>query len=490
MKKFFLLITLLMGILLTGCVSDKPHTPGGDNGGNGDDPIDDPIDEPEPDPSHLFTETDNYVVYINLDGFAWYYYDLAVQKGKAKTLQSLKSEGVLFNNLNNLFPSITNPMQAMIISGASSNQTHNVYRYYDKTTNKVIQQARENAAQTIYDVVVEKKIPVVSVRHFPSESVLSTTDINKLYVSEPSGVVADAVARFDQAIKVVRGVPFTSGNTTLTVSEVPRLLTIYCDDLDATGHNEAAYNYNVATSENGRLENVLNALDVIDGKIQELIDAYKERGIYEKTTFFITTDHGMTPFGAETLLGGLTSKYSRSKWPDLRDKLKAIDSSFEFEYVAAGKSPASKTTVVGVSAGLQMQLTFKKSLTEKELQAIKEELLKENYIGYVFTRNELIRQGYWRGANVDLMVVPSERYHFHGQSNPSGMYAVRGQHDSYQESSRRIFGIIWGYRVEKRGDYDGETTVTSFGVAMAEALGFNLKHANAPRLDIFTPKPE
>jgi hypothetical protein len=137
-----------------------------------------------------------------------------------------------------------------------------------------------------------------------------------------------------------------------------------------------------------------------------------------------------------------------------------------------------------------MQLTFKKSLTEKELQAIKEELLKENYIGYVFTRNELIRQGYWRGANVDLMVVPSERYHFHGQSNPSGMYAVKGQHDSYQESSRRIFGIIWGYRVEKRGDYDGETTVTSFGVAMAEALGFNLKHANAPRLDIFTPKPE
>ena len=64
-------------------------------------------------------------------------------------------------------------------------------------------------------------------------------------------------------------------------------------------------------------------------------------------------------------------------------KLKAIDSSFEFEYVAAGKSPASKTTVVGVSAGLQMQLTLK-SLTEKELQAIKEELLKENYIRYVF----------------------------------------------------------------------------------------------------------
>lgn len=483
MKKLLLIITLMMGIFITGCVDDEPYIPS-----NPDDGEDDPIVVPDPDPTHLFTETDNYVVYINLDGFARYYYDFAVEKGKTQTLRSLKSEGVLFNNLNTLFPSITNPVQAMIISGASSSQTHNVYRYYDKSTNKVVQQARENAAETLYDVVVEKKIPVVSVRHFPGESVLCKTDLNKLYVTEKTGVVADAIARFDQAIKIVKGGQITSGSTNITVANVPRFLTIYCDDLDALGHNQSAYNYGTASSEQARIENVINALEIIDGKIKELIDAYKERGIYEKTTFFLTTDHGMTPFGAETLLGGLTSKYSRSKWPALRDKLKAIDSSFVFEYVPQNSSPSSKTTVVGVSAGLQMQLTFKKSLTEKELQAIKEELLKEEYIGYVFTRNEVIRKGYWRGANVDLMIVPSERYHFHGQSNPSGMYAVRGQHDTYHETSREIYGIIWGYRVKKLGDYDEETMVTSFGVAMAEALGFNLKHANAPRLDIFIPK--
>ena len=195
---------------------------------NPDDGEDDPIAVPDPDPTHLFTETDNYVVYINLDGFARYYYDFAVKKGKTQTLRSLKSEGVLFNNLNTLFPSITNPVQAMIISGASSSQTHNVYRYYDKSTNKVVQQARENAAETLYDVVVEKKIPVVSVRHFPGESVLSKTDLNKLYVTEKTGVVADAIARFDQAIKIVKGGQITSGSTNITVANVPRL-TIYCD---------------------------------------------------------------------------------------------------------------------------------------------------------------------------------------------------------------------------------------------------------------------
>ena len=66
------------------------------------------------------------------------------------------------------------------------------------------------------------------------------------------------------------------------------------------------------------------------------------------------------------------------------------------------------------------------------------------------------------------------------------MYAVKGPR-FYQESSRRIFGIIWGYRVEKRGDYDGETTVTSFGVAMAEALGFNL-NTPMPRDSTFLPR--
>ena len=262
MKKFFLLITLLMGILLTGCVSDKPHTPGGDNGGNGDDPIDDPIEEPEPDPSHLFTETDNYVVYINLDGFAWYYYDLAVQKGKAKTLQSLKSEGFV-QQFEQPFPIDYQPMQAMIISGASSNQTHNVYRYYDKTTNKVIQQA-ENAAQTIYDVVVEKN-PGCFGTPFSAKAFCPDRYQQALcFGTERSGCGCGGAFRpGNQSCKrcAVHGRQhhFDSLSTAS--------LTIYCDDLDATGHNEAAYNYNVATSENGRLENVLNAL-MIDGKIR------------------------------------------------------------------------------------------------------------------------------------------------------------------------------------------------------------------------------
>lgn len=47
----------------------------------------------------------------------------------------------------------------------------------------------------------------------------------------------------------------------MRLEEVPRFLTIYCDDLDALGHNEKdAYGYKKASTENGRLNNVLAAL--------------------------------------------------------------------------------------------------------------------------------------------------------------------------------------------------------------------------------------
>lgn len=75
----------------------------------------------------------------------------------------------------------------------------------------------------------------------------------------------------------------------------------------------------------------------------------------------------------------------------------------------SGRKPSPSTTIVGVGVGLQMQLTFlDSSVTENELESIKRELLKEEYVQAVLTKKELLQQGYWRGANVDLLVIPSE----------------------------------------------------------------------------------
>ena len=488
MKKIaFILSILLCFTLLAGCVIQPQPTTSiksttstttittitsSTTGGQGDGDMD---------PDNI-EKKDGYVIYINLDGFGKYYYDVAKSRNLVPTLQSILGEGVVFTNLKTLSPSITNPCQAMIISGASSSKTGNVYRYYDKTLNLVIQQQRENNADTIYDSVIRNGVKAATIMHFPAESVFTLTNKNALYIKTPNGVVSNAMARFDQAIKLIKGEQITNDTYLTQLNEIPRFISIYCDDLDALGHNESAYDtFSLATSESQRVDNVVARLAQIDAKLAELIQACKDAGIYDKTTFFLTTDHGMQGFGAETdsWLDVLSSKYTKTKWPELKQKLAEIDSSYVFEYVAQNKSPKSTTTVIGCGSGLQMPLTFKESHTEAQLQAIKKELLKEYYIADVLTKTELAKLGFWMGANVDLLVIPAERYHFHGRDNQNNSYAVRGQHDTISEHATNIFGAIWGAGVKNLGEFDGQYYNTSFGSTMAYVLGVDLKNANA-----------
>ena len=451
------------------------------NGGQGDSNMD--PNNPTGNGSNNQNNKDAYVIYINLDGFGKYYYDIAKSRNLVPTLQSILNEGAVFTNLKTLSPSITNPCQAMIISGASSSKTGNVYRYYDKTLNLVIQQARENNADTIYDSVIRNGVKAATIMHFPAESVFTLTNKNAQYIKTPSGVVSNAMARFDQAIKLIKKETITNGTILTEIEEIPRFISIYCDDLDALGHNESAYDtFSIAKSESQRVDNVVTRLAQIDGKLAELIAACKEAGIYDKTTFFLTTDHGMQGFGAETdsILDVLSSKYTKTKWPELKKKLAEINSKYVFEYVAQNKSPQSNTTVIGCGSGLQMPLTFKEAHTEAQLQEIKAKLLEEYYIADVLTRTELAKLGFWMGANVDLLVIPAERYHFHGRDNQNNSYAVRGQHDTISENATVIYGAIWGAGIKNLGEFDGQYYNTSFGSTMAYLLGIDLKNANAP----------
>ena len=511
MKKIALILIFSLCFSLVGCVvkfpdHEQPKPPtnppesnsGGGNGnlgpdggeedsdidpdgGEGDNDMD--INNPGENGSNNQNQRDGYVIYINLDGFGKYYYDVAKERNLVPTLQSILGEGVVFTNLKTLSPSITNPCQAMIISGASSSKTGNVYRYYDKTLNLVVQQARENSADTLYHSVIRNNVSAATIHHFPAESVFTLTNKDALYIKTPDGVISNAMARFDQAIKLIKKETITNGNILTDIEEIPRFISIYCDDLDALGHNESAYDgFSIAKSESARVDNVVARLAEIDSKLAELIEACKYAGIYDKTTFFLTTDHGMQGFGAETnsILDIWTSEYTKTKWPELKEKLASISSEYVFEYVAQNKSPKSTTTVIGCGSGLQMPLTFTRSHTEAELQAIKTELLKEYYIADVLTRAELAKQGFWMGANVDLLVIPAERYHFHGRDNSDNNYAVRGQHDTISQHATVIYGAIWGNGIKNLGEFDGEYNNTSFGSTMAYMLGIDLKHANAP----------
>ena len=323
---------------------------------------------------------DAHVIYINWDGFAKYYLDefFATEEGRNSTLYKLKSEGVYFENLRNTFPSITNPVQNQILSGGTSLITGNVYRYYDKKTDNVIQQQRENNALILPQVTVGAGLSTVSVRMYLAEPYLTSTDKNRLYVTEdPSnpkviarGKSGDHFDRMEQAIKMIKGEPVLVGGQTFVFEEMPRLTIIYADDLDAVGHNENShYGYSLAKTEEERRKNIQTLLKEMDQKLGELIKAAKERGIYEKLTFFLTTDHGMSPYGSRGVSD--TMDYGITKLHKLIEDVNNYNSSYVLERVQPGYKPQKRTNIVGVSANLNMYMTFKNGVTDAELDRFK-----------------------------------------------------------------------------------------------------------------------
>ena len=435
---------------------------------------------------------DPYVLYINFDGFARYYLDAYLaneEYAKESTIKKLMSEGVFFNDFNNALPSITNPCQNQILSGATTAVTENVYRYYSKTLNEVIQQERENSSKILPQVTVENGISTASVCHYLAEPYLSGSDISKLYVtSDPTDkavagtpLEGSYLDRFNQLIKLVKGEPLKTYGKSITVSELPRFMILYVDDLDAIGHNEKAYyEFERATTEVQRMKNVISRLKNIDDKIGEFIEACKTKGIYDKLTVFLTTDHGMASFGIQS--ENDTENYGKSKFGELCSAIKTFNNTYNVKMLSAGQSADSGTSVVAVGMNLNVQLTWRDGITEAQMQQLKTYLMTKKYVGNVLTKAELEEQGYWTNA-ADMIVTPAEHYCFSNQLLAT--YSCRGQHDSTLPQAKQIVGLAWGKGIKKGYVYEETAYNYDFGVTMAACLGVTLPNANGIVLDIF-----
>ncbi|WP_162146756.1 alkaline phosphatase family protein [Acholeplasma granularum] len=442
---------------------------------------------------------DAHVVYINWDGFARYYLDELIkitQNKELPTLKKLMKEGIFFNNLRNTFPSITNPVQNQILTGSTSLITKNVYRYYDKETNRVIQQHRENNNPTIINQALEKNLSVVSIRHFLTEKDLTYTNPTKLYVEAETDSNAvknrgdlksgDFFSRFESFDNLLRGRPLKTKEGKVTVKRMPSLTAIYMDDLDGLGHNFVDnYGYKKGETEEDRMNNVMSSLVEMDEKLGDIIEVAKEKGIYDKLTFFLTTDHGMSPYGLKD--PNEKAPYGQSKISNLKEAIKKINNNYNLEMVLANQSPKEDTTVVAVGANLNLQLTFKDGIEDEMLQEIKKVLLKESYIGKIYTRQELIDNAY-DIKNTDMIITPKDRYFFN--ADPNVIYTARGQHDSTLDTSNHIVGWIWGKGIKKNIVFNELAFNYDIGQTMAAALGLVIPNANGIVLDVFDIKEE
>ena len=434
-----------------------------------------------------------HVIYINLDGFARYYLDeFYRRKGKANTnFGRLANDGVFFNELKNAMPSITNPCQNMILSGSTSIVTGNVYRYYDKKQNIVIQQKRENQAILISEAAVKAGLSTTSVAHYLTEKDLTNHDINRLYIRANNDLpvvisrgnlkYGDHFSRFEQLYKIIQKKPLLVDGQTFVFDQLPALIIFYADDLDGVGHNEISkYGYPLANTEKERMENIMQLLEEIDERIGNLIDICKAEGVFNDMTFFITTDHGMVPFGQEKR--DTEDIYSYSKINHLFEAIKAFKPNANIEFLRPDEKASVETNVVCVGANLNTQFSFLEGITDSSLDALKEALIKLPFVGAVQTRNELIDAGY-AVKDTDLVVSPNKRYFF--AKNTDKALMVRAQHDSRIDLAAHVPGWIFGKGIKKFGDLNDLSYNYDFGTTMAAALGLILPNANGLVLDVF-----
>lgn len=408
---------------------------------------------------------DNYVVYINWDGFAWYYYELANKEGKSRTpvINSLIKNGVLFSNCYTGIPSITNPMQCAIVSGAWPETTGNCYMYYNKESNKVLQTGRDNKAETIGEAAVRQGLKIASVQQFILQDRGAVEgDEDRPYIQYEN---ADYSKRFDSAIKLIRGEPDGSGNQRVQLKEIPKFIAIYMDDLDGIGHNGGiTYGLFPVSTEKDRLNSIVKRLEEMDKKLGEFIDACRERGIYDNMSFVLTSDHGMAPYGQQDKDD---NKFGYSSLQDLTDTIKSLG--YKVEVLSKGQSPKPDTDIVLVTGGLEVQLSFTHEYSNDDMSNIVAAVRDKEYTGKIMDKEGLKERGAMDGF-ADLLISSKPPYSFKMER---GFSKARGQHDSLDDTAQHIFSIMWGKGIRKGYTYESRMYNIDFARTMTELLGID-----------------
>jgi arylsulfatase A-like enzyme len=355
-------------------------------------------------------------------------------------LNALLQEGALFTSVTNGVPSITQPMQTSLVTGAWPAVTGNYYRGYDREQNLLIQTGRDNLAQTIGEVFAEAGWPTASVQQFTLlDRGTRPGDPLHLYL-EPHGPFEVRAAR---ALDLLNFVPVRSGDETVTMLERPRFLAVYADDLDALGHNlEPYYGVPLAKDEAGRVARVLKDLDGeykqayglvgMDEVLGRLIQGFKDLGIYDETLFVLASDHGMTGYSGQSSL------------PDLLAVLGSLG--YRAQVLRPGEQALPDTQIVLWTAGLQMHFSFRGAITPEEYERLVGALIARDWYGGHYTHEELIRLGAHPFTG-DLVVWPRPPYSF--KTDVLRTYEARGQHDTPDWTSHNSFLALAGPGVHR-----------------------------------------
>jgi arylsulfatase A-like enzyme len=298
-----------------------------------------------------------HVFLIDWDGFDPDY----IGRVPTPTLSNLASHGSL-SVATSTFQTTSNPARASMATGAFPEVHGNSAYYYFEKGEIAVGQSRYLAAETIAETLAAEGMTLASVQWYMVHGHgAAYRDPEHLHV-EPGGPCS---RKFDTAIDILHRRPVDSDGQAVTVPRIPDFVAVYCKDLDALGHDEGAESPNLRP-----------LLSEMDAQLGRLVQTTKELGIYEDSTFLLTSDHGMTT-------------WNRSLLPQVVTALTAAGYRPEIVPVGQSATPATEVIIVPNAVRIAAITLRGKAATPEGRAQVRDALEQLPEISRVLDRSDL-----------------------------------------------------------------------------------------------------
>lgn len=408
------------------------------------------------------------ILYINIDGFSYSYLTRLMQTDPEGPFAELRREGLLFSNLRSGLISITNPMQSAILCGAWSDQTHNFYQHYDWQQECVVKHRRTCDAENIGELLARAGKTVVSIHQFMLENRPCREGIrNCAYIQCPQEK-SNASQRLAVLRDLILGKPVLSGDKAFVYEEFPDFTAVYIDDIDSLGHNNAYGPYPKRALFEERQQDIAERLTQIGKELLQIIQLCKETGLYNHLTVLVTTDHGMTPF------------FGKSSLPDLLERLRQAGVRADLP-----ERRTRDTRVVALPYTIELSLYCAPDITAGERDILFRACRNAPDVSCVFTKEEMRRDFGVDDRGPDYLLAPKYGRHFYHRDIPEDTFGAG--HDSFDETSQHIFGMILGGGVPQNRVYaDQAYVIDLLPTILKKASGLTLNKRRDITLEWYT----
>jgi predicted AlkP superfamily pyrophosphatase or phosphodiesterase len=254
---------------------------------------------------------DRMVVVISLDGFPAYY--LADPKLPAPTLRRLIQDGSWAREMQPINPTWTWPNHTTFVTGLKPPDHGLLYngtlvREDNPLSVKIdwsIPKVQMVHCPTLYDIAQRSGLTTAQVDWVAVNDAATITWAFPERASTSDPLVKEMIANHALSASDLEGKPtitwrdqiWTKAGAYLIRQHKPNLLLFHLLTLDSTHHN---YGPKTLAS--------YDAVAFLDGCVKQLVDAAKEAGMLDRTTFIIVSDHGFRTVYKQILLKNLLAQ--------------------------------------------------------------------------------------------------------------------------------------------------------------------------------------